>query len=99
MSSERLASLLRAVDALVLPSTDEGIPLVIQEVASAGVAILTTERPGYDHYFEPDNLWFVERDGASIRTALRARSACAAARHRCDARRLRRRLDGDRPER
>src|SRR5207245_1746708 len=45
MPAARLAALLRSVDALVLPSSDEGIPLVIQEAALAGVPIVTTAAP------------------------------------------------------
>jgi D-inositol-3-phosphate glycosyltransferase len=70
MPPEQLGRLLRAVDALVLPSVDEGVPLVIQEAACAGIPIVTTAQPGLEAYFADDDALFVEASGESIRAAL-----------------------------
>jgi D-inositol-3-phosphate glycosyltransferase len=80
MPRSELTRLLQSVDALVLPSVDEGVPLVLQEAAVAGVPIVTCANPGYDAYFDPDDLVIVDRDGASIRAALRRLAADPAMR-------------------
>ena len=94
MAPDDLMRLLRSVDALVMPSKGEGIPLIIQEAAVAGVPVVTTRNPGYDRYFGLEDVLFVEPTGASIRAALRMlrddpelrarlarRSAAVGARH------------------
>jgi D-inositol-3-phosphate glycosyltransferase len=94
MSPERLQSLMRSVDAFVLPSEAEGFPLSLQEALASGLPVVTTRQPGYEHYLAPDDVLFVDRDTGSIREALRrlaadenlraqlsARSRAAAARH------------------
>lgn len=80
MSPPELANLLRSVDALVLPSVDEGIPLIIQEAATAGIPIVTTDQPGLSSYFEPGDLVLVDANGESIRKALLALRADPARR-------------------
>lgn len=70
MPHDDLLRLLRAVDALVLPSVDEGIPLVIQEAALVGLPIVTTDQPGLRTYFDRDDLVLVEPRGDSVRTGL-----------------------------
>ena len=75
MPADRLHELLTAVDAFVLPSEAEGFPLSMQEALAAGLPVVTTKQPGYEHYLEPDDVLFVERDPSSVRSALRSLAA------------------------
>jgi glycosyltransferase involved in cell wall biosynthesis len=70
MSPERLQSLMRCVDAFVLPSEAEGFPLSLQEALGSGLPVVTTRQPGYEDYLGPDDALFVARDARSIREAL-----------------------------
>ncbi len=71
MSPERLQSLMRCVDAFVLPSEAEGFPLSLQEALANGLPVVTTRQPGYAHFLAPEDVLFVDRDAGAIRRALR----------------------------
>lgn len=71
MEVQRFHELLRAVDAFVLPSAAEGVPIAIQEALTTGLPVLTTMNDGYDCYLRPGEVVPVERDGESIRCALK----------------------------
>jgi D-inositol-3-phosphate glycosyltransferase len=88
MSAERLAKLLASADAFVLPSEAEGFPLTLQEAFAAGLPVVTTMQPGYDHYIGADDVLVVERDSASVREALRLLAGSAELRERLSARSL-----------
>jgi D-inositol-3-phosphate glycosyltransferase len=75
MSPGRLRSLMRCVDAFVLPSEAEGFPLSLQEALGSGLPVVTTRQPGYEAYLGPDDALFVSRDARSIREALRRLAA------------------------
>jgi D-inositol-3-phosphate glycosyltransferase len=75
MSPERLQSLMRCVDAFVLPSEAEGFPLSLQEALGSGLPVVTTRQPGYEHYLGPEDALFVSRDARSIREALQRLAA------------------------
>jgi D-inositol-3-phosphate glycosyltransferase len=70
MSPERLQSLMRCVDAFVLPSEAEGFPLSLQEALASGLPVVTTQQPGYEEYLGPEDALYVSRDPQSIRDAL-----------------------------
>jgi D-inositol-3-phosphate glycosyltransferase len=71
MSPDRLQELLGCADAFVLPSEGEGFPMSLQEALAAGLPVVTTRQPGYDHYLTADDVLYVERDRAAVRSALR----------------------------
>ena len=70
MSADRLAQLMASVDAFVLPSRGEGVPLALQEAMCAGLPVVTTMLPGYERYFGPDDVVPIESDPDSIRQGL-----------------------------
>jgi len=72
MPADRLAQLMASVDAFVLPSRGEGVPLALQEAMSVGLPVLTTMLPGYERYFGSDDIIPIEPDPASIRQGLLA---------------------------
>ena len=88
MSAEKLEELLSSADAFVLPSEAEGFPLTLQEAFAAGLPVVTTMQPGYDHYIRADEVVVVERDAASVRDALSRLAADAELRERLAARSL-----------
>lgn len=45
-----VARLYRACDIFVLPSVSEGFPLTVQEAMASGLAVITTDDPGYRLY-------------------------------------------------
>lgn len=67
---ERLRELLCAVDAFVLPSESEGIPLALQEALVTGLPCVIAEGPGYRYYLGDHEVLFVERKPAAIRSSL-----------------------------
>jgi glycosyltransferase involved in cell wall biosynthesis len=70
MPAEQLGGLMRCVDAFVLPSTGEGVPLALQEAMAAGLPVVTTANPGYEAFFGPDDVVYVDPDAGAIREAL-----------------------------
>jgi D-inositol-3-phosphate glycosyltransferase len=70
MSPDRLQTLLRCVDAFVLPSEGEGIPISLQEALAAGLPVITTRQPGYEGFLSAEDALFVERDPVSVRAAI-----------------------------
>jgi glycosyltransferase involved in cell wall biosynthesis len=71
MSPGRLQELLNCVDAFVLPSEGEGLPVSLQEALATGLPVVTTRQPGYDHYLSAEDVLYVERDPEAVRGALR----------------------------
>jgi len=71
MPPEQLARLFASVDAFVLPSEAEGIPLALQEAMVHGVPVVATYGPGYAGVFEATDVAPVTRDSGSVRGALR----------------------------
>ena len=69
-SPERFRSLLGAVDAFVLPSEGEGLPLSLQEALVAGLPCVVTREPGYERFLSQDDALFVAPDAGAIREAL-----------------------------
>jgi len=82
MSHERLRKLLSCVDAFVLPSEAEGFPLSLQEALAAGLPIVTTNQPGYEHYLSGEDALLVEREPRAVRAALQRLAADDALRLR-----------------
>jgi glycosyltransferase involved in cell wall biosynthesis len=72
MAHEKLERLLLAVDAFVLPSQAEGLPVSLQEALLAGLPCLVTRVPGFDRYLRDDEVVWLEPSPASIRSALLA---------------------------
>jgi glycosyltransferase involved in cell wall biosynthesis len=82
MSPERLRELLHCADAFVLPSEGEGFPLALQEALAAGVPVVTTRQPGYEHFLSDEDVLFVERDARRVRETLLRLAADPELRHR-----------------
>lgn len=70
MPPEQLSYLLSSVDAFVLPSEAEGVPLALQEAMTHGVPVVATYAPGYASAFEVTDIAPVTRDAGSVRAAL-----------------------------
>ena len=70
MEAARFRELLVSVDAFVLPSVGEGFPISVQEALVAGLPVVTTLQPGYEHYVTSDDVLFVERTPDAVRAAL-----------------------------
>jgi D-inositol-3-phosphate glycosyltransferase len=66
----RFRDLLAAVDAFVLPSEGEGLPLTMQEALVSGLPCVVTPGPGYEHYLRDEEALFVARESGAIRAAL-----------------------------
>ena len=56
MEPTRFHQLLGCVDAFVLPSVAEGFPISLQEALVAGLPVVTTSQPGYEHRAK-DRAW------------------------------------------
>jgi len=71
LSAERLAELYRACEIFALPSAAEGFPLTVQEAMASGLAVLTSDDPGYAPYrLDPGLVALVPRQVPALRTAL-----------------------------
>lgn len=70
MTHEKLERLLLAVDAFVLPSQAEGLPVSLQEALLAGLPCLVTRVPGFDRYLRNSEVVWLEPTSESIRTSI-----------------------------
>jgi len=69
---EEVAAVYRACDVFALPSESEGFPLTVQEAMSCGLAVVTSDDPGYAAYgLDRDRVSLVARDAAVLRDRLR----------------------------
>jgi glycosyltransferase involved in cell wall biosynthesis len=75
-----LAQLYRAADVLLLPSTGEGFPLVVQEAMASGLPVVVSDDAVNREYLHDDAAMFTARDPDSIRQSLNALLADAARR-------------------
>jgi glycosyltransferase involved in cell wall biosynthesis len=71
MEPDPFRRLLAAVDAFVLPSEGEGLPLALQEAFVAGIPCVVTREPGYERYFSSDEALLVRPHAEAVRDALR----------------------------
>ena len=68
---DEVASLYRACDIFVLPSVSEGFPLTVQEAMSSGLAVITTDDPGYRLYdLDRDLVTLIEPTQDNVTAAL-----------------------------
>jgi glycosyltransferase involved in cell wall biosynthesis len=70
LEPERFREVLASVDAFVLPSVAEGIPLALQEALVTGLPCVVTRGPGYDHYLREGEAVFALREPDAIRAEL-----------------------------
>lgn len=70
MENARLHALLGCVDAFVLPSEAEGLPISLQEALLLGVPAVLVHDPGYDHFLSSGEVLYVERRADAFRAAL-----------------------------
>ena len=70
MPAHALQRLYAAVDAFVLVSEAEGVPLSLQEALVAGLPCVLTHVPGFEHMLGEDEVLWVEPTQASVRDAL-----------------------------
>jgi D-inositol-3-phosphate glycosyltransferase len=75
LAPDRLGALMRCVDAFVLPSRGEGVPLSLQEAMTAGLPVVTTLNPGYEAYFSAEDVLAIEPEPAALRRALQRLAA------------------------
>jgi glycosyltransferase involved in cell wall biosynthesis len=70
MSPDRLQELFGCVDAFVLPSEREAMPVSLQEALARGLPVVTTPQPGYERYLSSDDVLYIERHPQAVRSAL-----------------------------
>ena len=70
LDHESVASLYRAADILALPSTGEGLPLVVQEALASGLPVLLGDDPALRHELPSGPVRFVERTSEAIAVVL-----------------------------
>ena len=70
LEHERFQHLLLAVDAFVLPSEAEGIPLALQEALLAGLPSVVAREPGYERALRDGEVVYVEPRPDDVRAAL-----------------------------
>ncbi|WP_329579021.1 glycosyltransferase family 4 protein [Kitasatospora sp. NBC_01250] len=83
LAPEQVAEVYRACDVFALPSTAEGFPLTVQEAMAAGLAVVTTDEPGYAPYaLDRAGVSLLPRDAMRLRAELVALAADAPRRER-----------------
>jgi glycosyltransferase involved in cell wall biosynthesis len=71
LTPAQVAAAYRACDVFALPSASEGFPLTVQEAMSSGLAVVTSDDPGYRSYgLDRDRVSLVPRDIAALRKRL-----------------------------
>lgn len=71
MSPDSLTEMYRACDIFILPSEGEGFPLTIQEAMASGLAVITSNDPGYDIYkFDHSKMKFITPETDIIKQSL-----------------------------
>jgi D-inositol-3-phosphate glycosyltransferase len=65
-----IAPVYHAADVLVLPSHNEGFPLVIQEALACGLPVVARDHAAYEPYRGIDGLTFVPGEAAALRAAV-----------------------------
>ena len=86
MPAQELQRLYGAVDAFVLVSEAEGVPLSLQEALQTGLPCVLTRVPGFEQLLGEDEVLWVEPTATSIRDALTRLSTDEGLRHELGAR-------------